>query len=134
MEATLTAGPVSSARRVTGLVIAGLAVLFLTFDGVTKLIQIKPVTEAMAQLGFAPGVAPVIGAVLLACVALYVVPRTSIVGAVLITGFLGGAVAINVRAGNPLFSHVLFPVYVGIMVWGGLYLRDPRVRAIIAPR
>jgi hypothetical protein len=138
MDTTLTPsaarGTAPTARLVAGRVLSGLAVLFLVFDGVTKLMQVRPVTEAMAQLGFAPGLAPAIGAVLLVCVALYVTPRTAALGAVLLTGFLGGAVAINLRAGNPLLSHVLFPVYVGAMVWGGLYLRDPRVRALLAPR
>jgi hypothetical protein len=71
--------------------------------------------------------------VLLACVAAYLIPRTALVGAVLLTGFLGGAVATNVHAGSPLFTHVLFPIYVATLVWGGLYLRDPRVRALLAP-
>ena len=72
-----------------------------------------------------------IGVVLLVCTLLYALPRTSMLGAVLLTGYLGGAIATHVRVGNPLFSHVLFPVYLGVMLWGGLFLRDTRVRGLI---
>ena len=75
-----------------------------------------------------------LGVVLAACLALYLIPRTAIVGAVFLTGYLGGAIATHVRVGNPLASHVLFPVYVATLVWGGLYLRDARARALIGPR
>lgn len=119
--------------RWAGRVLTALPVLFLAFDGVTKLLAVQPVTEAMAQLGFPPAQAFGIGSLLLACLALYLVPRTSFLGAVLLTAYLGGAVAAHVRVGNPLATHTLFPVYVALMLWGGLYLRDPRLRALVFP-
>ncbi len=114
-----------------GVVISGLAALFMAFDGIVKLVPIAPVLEASAKLGIPAGLARTIGVLDLACLLLYVIPRTAPLGAVLLTGYLGGAVAIHVRVGDPLFSHVLFPVYVGVMLWLGLWLRDARVRAMI---
>ncbi|APR78934.1 membrane protein [Minicystis rosea] len=125
---------VSNKRVWAGRIVSGLAVAFLVMDGVMKLAPPAPVLEAFGQLGFPAGVARGIGLLLLACVACYVNPRTSVLGAVLLTGYLGGAVASHVRVESPLVSHTLFPVYVGAMIWGGLFLRDERVRALIAPR
>lgn len=116
---------------VIGIVLTVLAALFLTFDGVMKLASIAPVRASMIQLGYPVDLAPILGAVLLACVALYIYARTAPVGAVLLTGYLGGAVSTHVRVGDPLLSHALFPVYMGVIVWGGLYLRDARVRALV---
>lgn len=132
----LNASPSSGSKAWlwVGRIMTAVPVLFLIFDGVIKLIEIVPVTEGMAQLGYPDGVARGIGLVLLVCVALYVVPRTTVLGAILLTGFLGGAVATHVRVGNPLFSHTLFPTYVALMLWGGLYLRDDRLRALIPLR
>jgi hypothetical protein len=122
-----------SRRKVwVGRVLSGLVVAFLTFDAVIKLLQLPAVAEASGQLGYAPSAMFGIGAVLLACVVTYLVPRLSLVGALLITGYLGGAVATHVRVGNPLLTHTLFPIYVAALAWGGLYLRDDRVRALIA--
>ena len=121
----------SKARIWTGRFLTGFSVLFLLFDGVTKLMLIKPVVDAMPTLGYPVSLARPIGTILLVCLAVYVIPRTAVLGAILLTGFLGGAVATNVRVGNPLFSHDLFPVYVALMLWGGLYLRDARLRALI---
>jgi len=123
-----------NSRILAGRILSGLVILFLLFDGVTKLMLIKPVTDAMPQLGYPVSLARPIGVIVLACLALYVIPRTAVLGAILLTGFLGGAVATNLRIGNPLLSHVLSPVYVGLMVWGGLYLRDARLRALIPVR
>jgi hypothetical protein len=106
-------------------------VLFLLFDAIIKLIKIRPVVEGFARLGYPEGVAVPIGALLLVCVIIYVIPRTSVLGAILLTGYLGGAVATHVRVGDPLFSHVLFPTYVGLLIWGGLYLREERLRALV---
>jgi hypothetical protein len=106
-------------------------VAFLTFDAAIKFTHIQPVTETMATLGWPADLAPALGALLLACLALYLLPPTAALGAVLLTGYLGGAVATHVRVGNPLFSHILFPTYVGALLWGGLLLRDRRVRALI---
>jgi DoxX-like family len=91
----------------------------------------SPVREASAKLGLPDGVAPVLGVVLLVCLALYLMKRTAPLGAVLLTAFLGGAVAMHVRIGDPLATHVLMPVYVAVLLWGGLYLRDTRVRALV---
>jgi hypothetical protein len=105
-------------------------------DAGVKLIKPRPApaVEAFGKLGYPVGLAAGIGILLLVCVALYLVPRTSVLGAILLTGYLGGAVASHVRIGDPWFSHALFPVYVGLLVWGGLYLHDQRLRALIPLR
>ncbi|HEU4780953.1 MAG TPA: DoxX family protein [Steroidobacteraceae bacterium] len=111
---------------------SALVVLFLLMDAGMKLAAIGPVLQAGEQLGF-PGadMARKLGALLLVCTLLYVYPRTSLLGAILITGYLGGAVATHVRLDNPLFSHVLFGVYLGVLMWGGLVLREPRMRNLL---
>jgi len=116
----------------TGFVMSTLVVLFLFMDAGMKLAAVQPVLEAGQQIGF-PGVAMArkLGVILLLCTLLYVWPRTSLLGAILVTAFLGGAVATHVRLGNPLFSHVLFGVYLGILLWGGLLLREPRLKALL---
>ena len=116
----------------TGFVMSALVVLFLFMDAAMKLAAVQPVLEAGQQIGF-PGVAMArkLGVILLLCTLLYVWPRTSLLGAILVTAFLGGAVATHVRLGNPLFSHVLFGVYLGILLWGGLLLREPRLKALL---
>lgn len=124
----------SNARLWVGRILTAIPILFLAVDAVMKLIRSAPATQGMVQLGYPDGVTRAIGVVLLICVVLYAVPRTSVLGAILLTGYLGGAVATHVRVGNPLFSHILFPVYVALMLWGGLYLRDGRVRALIPLR
>ena len=117
-----------------GVTLSVLAVLFLIFDGVIKLLDLEMVRQSMAELGYPVGIAVGIGVLELACLALYVVPRTSVLGAVLLTGYLGGAIATHVRIANPLFSHVLFPTYVAALLWGGLFLRDHRLRALLPIR
>lgn len=124
----------SATRIWSGRALTALAVLFLIMDGGMKLMNIAPVREAMAQLGYPIGQAPAIGLLLLLCVTVYLVPRTAVLGAILLTGFLGGAIGAQVRVGNPLLSHALFPVYVALMLWGGLYLREDRLRALIPLR
>jgi len=116
----------------TGFAMSAVVVLFLLTDSGMKLAAIQPVLEAGQQIGF-PGTAMArkLGALLLLCTLLYVWPRTSVLGAILVTAFLGGAVATHVRLGNPLFSHVLFGVYVGVLMWAGLVLREPRLRALL---
>lgn len=108
-------------------------VLFLLLDAVMKLLAVAPVIEAMAQLGWPASAvaARALGALLLACTALYAFPRTSALGAILLTAYLGGAVAAHVRLGDPVFTHQLFGVYLGLFLWGGLYLRDSRIRALL---
>ncbi|ANZ27257.1 MULTISPECIES: DoxX family protein [Rhodococcus] len=120
--------------RIAGLVLTGLVVLFLLFDVTIHILNVDQAREAMIDLGFDPDLNYVIGVVLLVCLALYLVPATSILGAVLLTGYLGGAVATNMLNEMPLFSTILFPVYVGVLVWAGLYLRDPVVRSVMPLR
>ena len=107
-----------------------LAALFLAFDGVIKLMRIDPVLESFTQLGYDTSIAIGIGVLELSCLAVYLVPRTSFLGAVLLTGYLGGAVATHVRTGDPLWTHVLFPVYVGTLLWASLWARDGRLRSL----
>ena len=123
---------VSVPARWTGRVLSTLAAAFLAFDAVIKLLVIRPVVDSFAQLGWPVHLAVTIGVLELACLALYLVPRTAVLGAVLLTGYLGGAIATHVRVENPLFSHVLFPTYVAALVWGGLWLRDRRVGALFS--
>jgi DoxX-like protein len=120
----------SAGTRWAGRVVTTLAVLFLAFDVAVKLMVSKEAIEGTAQLGWSPSQLPVLGGIELACLVLYLIPRTAPLGAVLWTGYLGGAIATHLRVGNPLFTHTLFPVYVAALVWGGLYLRDRRVRAL----
>ena len=117
-----------------GTIVTALPVLFLLFDSAIKLAVIQPVVDSFSQLGWPTHLAVGIGVLELACLALYLVPRTSVVGAVLLTGYLGGAIATHVRVESPLFTHVLFPVYVAMFLWGGLILREPRVRGLIGFR
>ena len=126
--------PLSKGRLWTGRVMSTLAALFLLMDGVMKLVKPAFVVEATIQLGYPESVIIGLGIVLLACTILYLIPRTAVLGAILLTGYLGGAVATHVRVGDPLLSHTLFPVYVAVLVWGGLFLRDPRLRAFIPLR
>ncbi len=117
-----------------GWILFGLAVLFLTFDSVGKLRQLPQVVEGTTALGYPATVIVPLGILQFACLLLLLVPRTSLVGALLLTGYLGGAIATHVRLGNPLFTHVLFPTYVASLVWGSLYLLDPRLRILTGPR
>ena len=114
----------------TGRALSAFAVLFLVFDSVGKLLELEPVIAGTTQLGYPASVVVGLGGVLLLCVVAYVIPSTSVLGAVLLTGYLGGAVATHVRVQNPLFSHILFPIYVALFVWGGLVLRNARLRAL----
>ena len=111
-----------------------LAVLFLLFDSIGKLLQIQPVIDGTTQLGYPPELVFSLGVILLSCVLAYMIPRTSFLGALLLTGYLGGAVATHVRVGNPLLTHILFPTYLGALIWGGLALRDGHVRALLPIR
>jgi hypothetical protein len=121
-------------RLTVGRIISAFAVVFLVFDTVIKFTGIPAVAESMNQLGYPVSSAVGIGVLELICLAVYLVPRTSVLGAIILTGYLGGAIASHVRVGNPLFSHVLFPIYIAALLWGGLYLRDARVRSIISAR
>ncbi|MCX7175537.1 MAG: DoxX family protein [Proteobacteria bacterium] len=131
----LNSGEDSAALKWTGRTFSGLVIVFLTMDAGIKLIPILPVIESMNDLGFVctPGLARALGVLLLFCTALYAVPRTSVLGAVLLTGYLGGAIAIQVRAGSPLFTHILFGGYIGALLWAGLLIRNRRLRKLIFP-
>jgi hypothetical protein len=113
---------------------SAIASLFMVFDAVIHFIQPPSVVKGFADAGFPLSTARPLSVIELACIVLYVIPRTSVLGAALLTGYLGGAVAVNVRIGTPLFGYVLFPVYVAILFWGGLYLRDDRLRSIFPVR
>ena len=115
----------------TGRIISAIPVLFLLFDSVIKLLNIQPVTDSFKQLGYSPRIAIGIGILELICLITYLVPRTSTLGAIILTGYLGGAVATHVRVASPLFSHTLFPVYVGLLLWVGLLLRDEKSRVLL---
>ena len=117
----------------TGRVLSALSALFLLFDGAMKLVKPRPVVEATSRLGFPEGALTGIGLVLLAGTILYLIPRAAVLGAILLTGYLGGAVAIQVRAGSGVFE-TLFPAIVGALVWGGLFFQDVRLRALIPLR
>jgi hypothetical protein len=129
------AGARASKKSVwAGRILSGLVVLFLIPDGIVKFIKPAPVLEAFTHLGWPVSLANTLGILLLICTALYAFPRTSILGAILLTGYLGGAVATHLRAGDPLFSHILFPTYLGTLLWLGLYLRDDRLRVLVPLR
>ena len=114
-----------------GWVLSGLYALFMLGASVSpKLMGLEVADETMRQLGWPDGYVLTIGVIELACVLLYLYPRTSVLGAVLTMGLLGGAMATQIRVGNPLFSHILFSLYLGLFMWGGLWLRDPALRAI----
>ena len=140
MSATLLApapaaalSPASPTRRAlwASRVLSGIAVLFLAVDAAVKLLVAPEAVSATTTLGWSADQFPTLGLIQLACLVLYLVPRTALFGAVLWTGYLGGAIATHLRVENPLFSHTLFPVYVAVLVWGGLYLRDGRLRALL---
>jgi hypothetical protein len=123
----------TSATVWIGRLLSGLAIAFLVLDSAMKLVPLPPVIEAMQGLGFTGtnGLARILGVLLLVCTILYAVPKTALLGAILLTGYLGGAMAVQLRVGSPLFSHVLFGGYIGIMVWAGLIARNSHVRSIL---
>jgi hypothetical protein len=133
-SATARRSSAPKARRWAGRILTAIPVLFLAFDVTIKLAHPPFVSAANARLGYPESVVVGLGVVLATCLVLYLIPRTAVLGAVLLTGYLGGAIATHVRVGDPLFSHVLFPVYVAALLWGGLYLRDGRLRGVLGPR
>jgi len=133
MQSEAKAAPVSKAMLWTGRILTAIPALFLTMDGVMKLFKPAPVVEGTVQLGYPESVIVALGIVLLVSTVLYVIPRTAVLGAILLTGYLGGATASHVRMGGPLFN-IVFPSLVGIMIWGGIYARDARLRALIPLR
>ena len=133
MQSATETAPVSKKTVWAGCIISALPVLFLLFDGVAKLIKPAPVVEATVRLGYPESLIPGLGILLLVCTVVYVVPRTAVLGAILLTGYLGGATATHVRIGDPIFP-ILFPSIVGVLIWGGLFLRDKRLRELIPLR
>lgn len=131
--AAITAAP-GKARLWTGRVLSGLIIAFLALDAVMKFVQPAEVIKGTQEVGFALNTLVPLGVILLGSVILYAIPRTAVLGAILLTAYLGGAVATHVRMSAPLFSHTLFPVYFGIALWGGLYLRNPRIAAMLLGR
>ncbi len=121
----------SSKALWAGRILSGLAVLFMLFDATIKVLELPVAVQGTTQLGYPESVVFGLGLVQLVCLAVYLFPRTSVLGAVLWTGYLGGAIATHVRLGNPIFSHVLFPTYVAAFLWLGLWLRDERLRAVL---
>lgn len=111
--------------------VSGAVGAFMLFDVVGKLLKPAPVVEAFARTGWPVELSSTLGVILLVSTVLYMIPRSSVLGAILLTGYLGGAVATNLRLGNPLFTNTLFPVYFGVLVWGGLWLRESRLRELI---
>lgn len=139
MSHTMTAAasfPVTQATSTkalwTGRFLSGLAVLFLTFDTTIHLLEVTMAAEGMTALGYPADSVFTIGVIQVACLIIYLIPRTSVLGAVLWTGYLGGAIATHFRIGSPLLSHTLFPIYVAALIWGGLWLRDARVRSLLS--
>jgi len=133
MQTATQALPSSRTALWAGRIIGALAIVFLIFDSVIKVLKLAPAVESTTQLGYPETLVITIGIIELICLAVYVIPRTSIFGAILMTGYLGGAIATNLRAGTPLFN-VVFPIIIGALLWGGIYLRDDKLRALIPLR
>ena len=133
MTAIAETMPISQPVRWLGRIVSSLVIVFLLFDGAIKLVPWPVVTETMDKMGYGSSetLARGLGIITIVCTVLYAIPPTSILGAILLTGYLGGAMASHVRIGSPLFSHVLFGLYLGVMVWGGLWLRDRGLRSLI---
>jgi len=131
---TIQVPPVSNKALWTGRIISGIVILFLLVDGGIKLIPIEAVITTSRELAIPEHLARTLGVLTLVGTLLYAWPRTSVLGAIFLTGYLGGAIYVHVRAGSPMLSHTLFGVYLGLLIWGGLYLRDGMVRALIPLR
>ncbi len=131
MSSSIENIPISKSKLWTSYALSGIAVLFLIFDTGIKIMRESHAVEGTVQLGYPDSAVVTLGIIEAVCLILYLIPRTSIFGMILMTGYLGGAVATHVRLGNPLFSHILFSVYIAILLWGGLYLREQRLRELI---
>jgi hypothetical protein len=131
MSTIVQAALISNTAMWAGRIMSGLVILFLLLDGAMKLVPLDVVIKASEPLGIPGSLARTLGVLTLVCTLLYALPRTSVLGAILLTGYLGGAIATHLRVGDPLFTHVLFGAYLGVLAWGGLYLRDGRLRALI---
>lgn len=125
---------ISKSRLWTSRIMSGLVILFMLFDGIYKLMPPDEIVKAsIDELGYAEHHLPIMGILALLATVIYIIPATSVLGAVLLTGYFGGAIATHVRVDNPLFSHILFPVYLAVLMWGGIWLRDQRVRKMLLP-
>ena len=122
---------ISKTSRIIGWVLSILVILFLLFDVVGKFMKPEVVIKSTIELGYLDSTITLLGIILLICTALYAFPKTAILGAVLLTGYMGGAMATHIRVGNPLFTHILCPVYVAVFFWGGLYLRSAKLRRLV---
>lgn len=122
---------VSKPKRWTSFIMSGLVILFMLFDGVMKFVKPPEVIEGTLALGYAVEHLPILGGLAILSTLLYVLPRTAVLGAILLTGYFGGAMATHIRLNNPLFTHILFTAYLGILMWGGLWLRNKNLRAIL---
>ena len=133
MASVAHAQPVTQKRPLAGYVLTALVALFLGFDTIIKVLALAlaPAVQGTTQLGYPAQSVLWLGIIELGCVVLYLAPRTSVLGALLLTGYLGGAVASQLRVGAPLLSHTLFPIYVAALLWGGLYLRETRLGALL---
>ena len=131
MITNLSPAPLSKVWVWTGRVLSGLIVVFMLVDGIGKVLKIQPVLDAFAEMNFPVKLAVPIGLIDIVCAVLFAIPRTAVLGAVLLTGLLGGAIATHFRLESPLFSHTLFGLYLGLIAWGALYLREPRLRALL---
>jgi hypothetical protein len=134
MQSAVPSGSVSRKSLWAGRIITGLVAVFLVFDAVIHIMKPAPVVEAFAKLNFPIRFAVPLGIIELVCILLCVIPRTSILGAIFLTGYLGGAIAIQLPTGNPFFGEVLFPVYIAAFLWAGIYLRDERLRTMVPLR
>ena len=131
MSAAVQPAPTGSTMLWAGRIISGLVVAFLLFDGAIKLVPLDVVITTSQELGIPTHLARTLGVLTLTCTLLYAFPRTAVLGAILLTGYIGGAIYVHVRAGSPMLSHTLFGVYLALLAWGGLWLRDARLRALI---
>ncbi len=130
-NAALTASAPSKAKVWTGRVMAGIVILFMLMDSIFKFIVNEEVIKGTVELGFSQHHLPILGTLGLLSIVLYIIPRTEVIGAILLTGYWGGAIATHVRLDNPLFTHILFPVYLGIFAWGALLIKNERLRSVI---
>jgi DoxX-like family len=134
MESASRVPMVSPGRLWASRIVRALTVLFLLVDTIVKVLRLPPAVEGTVRLGYPESTVLGIGIIELVCLVVYLIPRTSILGAILLTGYLGGAVATHVRIGSPLLSHTLFPIYVGMLIWLALFLRDDRLRTLLPVR
>ena len=134
MQATLSETSPSTAKVWTGRTMGGLVILFMLMDSIFKFIVNEEVIKGSADLGFQVHHLPIMGTLGLIATLLYIFPRTEILGALLLTGYWGGAIATHVRMDNPLFTHILFPVYLGVLAWGALWMKSERLRNLILNR